>query len=432
MVLLDSASARWGGGNAVARFAEDWNDLDRDLPPAPVMERLDRAAGSRRARLARMNLLLDARKDADAPLSGATREAVLALAAEGNTDAQLAAYDDLVARKQVPEAVAMLRRAAAQDDADAMERLAYRMIGAAGVPRDRAGGLAADAQGRGGGDSVAMRWMGWYAGGQRQWKEAEAWQLSAMSYDNWRAMVDLLETYQRPGATAPTPERYKEMYETLVKYVDQPEARRSYAAYLVKAPAKDAARARALLEQDARAGDARSALLLGEWMLDGKFGKADATAAMAWINAAMVRAPTPSTRSPTTCITDSARRRRAIARSRTKRDLVAKGHDGARNNLAWWLCNERGSGVCARRHEGSQSCARSTRQGSTPGPLDHPGGMRGATACSPAEAVAHQVEVAKSGPRTRRSSIPTARQSGSPSYRESKPFVESRATELTD
>ena len=339
LVLLDSASTRWPNGNALSRFTEDWLRMESTAPPGAVMERLQRAAaaGSRRAQIAHMRALV-AGNDASRPLDKTASAAVMELAAAGYGPAQVRAYLDLLARKQEPAAIAMLRKAADGGDADAQERLAERMLLGQGMPRDRSGALAlmrkaADS------DPLAMQWMGQYSAGHRAWDEAEAWFFSGLLYDNWRALVALLEMYQTPDGKKATPERIKQLYEALVAGVDEPEVRRSYATYLSRAPGIDRPRARSLLEQDAKAGDMISTHMLGRWLVQGKLGAPDSKAGMKLLEASMATRDSDAIDAFANFLYYDQRTPHARARAfEVERDLIGKGYKPAMNTRAWWLC----------------------------------------------------------------------------------------------
>jgi TPR repeat protein len=431
MVLLDSAEKRWRG-NAIARFAEDWLRLDAGKLPSEVLARLDRAslAGEQRAAVARLRALSDG-ADFDKPLPKELVAAADALVASNYGPAFTVLSDDRLARKDTPGAIALLRRAADNGDADAMERYASRLLQGEGVPRDRAAGIALMRAAGQAGDSVAMRWMGGYSETQKRWPEAESWYMSSALQGNWRGALDLVQFYQWPESGADDA-RVRKLYDLWLTAYDRAEFRRAYSAYLSKKPARDAARARALLLQDAEAGDVESQFLLGRGLIEGLYGKPEPDAGMAWVNKSLARSDGAMQSAWAHYLYYKQRTPAARARAfEISRDLVAKDYEPAINNFAWWLCSAEDASL-RRPVEGMAIVAKlgdATKL--DPGTLDTLAVCEAATGKF-ADAVAHQAlvvdEVEAFPPRMgverfqRRLAL----------YRQGKPFIEARTDEVLD
>ena len=339
MTLLDAAEKRWPG-NAYARFAEQMLDNGTEVPKE-VVERLDRSAraGSRRA----MTAWALAQAVALGDSTELPPDVLARMRARGDKD--IAAAHSLLAvhyRDKDPLAAGeWLRRGAASGNADLLERHGRAQFYGRYGKRDQAAGIETMRAAALAGDDYAMYWLGMVARQRKQWAEANHWYTSALDYDNEDALVALLEMYWKPheGVSPPPAELLKRYQKIDAAKYDKADFRRSYARYLMlHAEPRDPQKAKALLLVDAEKGDARAQFQLGLWFLQGRFGAKDPKQGMHWIDKAIAKENE---------VRDSwanylyyfdrstEARKRAFA---IERELVAADEDGARNNLAWWLC----------------------------------------------------------------------------------------------
>lgn len=339
MVLLDSAEARWRGGNALGQFAEQWLDLDKTPLPAQVMLRLEKS-GSTRASSARLRALLRLAKDDK--LSPSSLALAASLAQAGIPFARMALADHYFASGDATQAAEWLRKGAEAGDGDASERYAEELLYGEHRARDEKAGAAWMAKAAASGDAQAMRWMGNYSERMGKWHDAEGWYLSAVAYEDWRGLLALAEFYSKPHeGVGPGPARALELFDKLDSMFDTASIRRSFAAFLISdTKQRDLPRARSLLLKDAQAGDAESQYALGMALLEGQLGKAEPQAGLDWVNKALVRDEGK--------LNDGFayylfyRQGSVEARQRAlkiERAVVEKNrYVPAMNNLAWWLC----------------------------------------------------------------------------------------------
>lgn len=348
LTLVDAAERRWGGGNALAQFAEQ---LGFDQPlPAQLMERLARAAtaGGGRAGMARLNSLTSGQKGNK--LSGAALAAALSLAEQGFADARIAAYRHFREVGEVPRAMAYLRAAAESGHADGMERYATELMLGEHVPRDLPAGRALMLKAANAADWAAMEFVGDEAFRAKRWAEAEAWYASGASDGDDDAVAGLLRVYeeQRPGL-AKGPADALAIYEGIAA-ISEPRYRRMYADFLLhKAQKRNPAKARELLEGDAAKGDRQSKFALARAMILGEFGKPDVAAGFEMIEKAMAEDESGE-------VADALayflyyKQRTPEARKRAldiERALAKRNYPPGLNNLAWWLCTSADKSVHA-------------------------------------------------------------------------------------
>jgi TPR repeat protein len=339
LVLLDAADKRWPG-NAYAAFAEQWGQMSKAQAPAKVMARLEVDAGKGSLRAAAIHMHLLSRDRKDSKLEPRELAVATALADAGNRAGREFLYLHYKAVGDETATLRALERGVAAGDSSAKERLGRRLFQGKDLvaQASRAESLMRTAAHAG--STEAMLWMGGISRAREQWKEAEAWFQSAVLFEEDDALDGLLELYSKPRpGLAKGPKEAMQLFVVLEPKLDKPEFRRSFAAFLQQAPEpRDLERARKLLEVDAQKGDEQSQYLLGIGLLRGKFGKADPTAGMAWIEKAMASGPDAKDAYAHHLYY---RDRSAEARARAlaiERKLVGDKHDGAMNNLAWWLC----------------------------------------------------------------------------------------------
>jgi TPR repeat protein len=345
MKLLDATELRWPG-YATARFAEDWSFVDKGELPAPVMQRLVAAgaAGNVRALHARAQALLDVRTG-DGRYPAPILDALKAAGNAGDGWASLLVAYDYIQTENPEAAVEWLGRGAGHGDAAAGFMLGMSLLDGSGVDRDVAAGMARIARAAADGDDDAMRFMGMVEANHERWAAAESWLISSAIHNNLDGMLALAELYSEPHpGLSPAPGRARQLYESSLE-PGKGEARRAFALALLRFEPRDPARARQLLEQDANAGDAQSAALLGRALMRGDLGKADLAAGEAWFAKAIAADPEAADTLAHRLyygVRTTEARKRALDLERT---LADKEEEAAYNNLAWWLCTSEDAAV---------------------------------------------------------------------------------------
>ena len=341
MVMLDAAEKRLPG-RAVAHFADLWNEIDssHDLPK-PALERLQRAAtaGNRQAQASLFRIALRARAEDEQKLTPEALALAEGLAGAGSGDAAFMLYLHYDAVGNGARANEWLRRGAEGGHANDMLAWGYRLIEGKDVTRDVGAGVEWLRRAALAGSTMAMEFAGHRAERGEHWLEAEHWFDSCILYNDEDCLLASAELHAvpRPGIEF-VADKTPKLYDILHKHYDTPAVRRAHAAYLLKGATPDAARARALLEVDAKAGDAQSQVLLATYLMRGKLGPVDQKAGEEWMKKAMAadkdagdafahylyyRVRTPQARA------------RAVA---IEQDMMAQGSKPAANNVAWWLC----------------------------------------------------------------------------------------------
>lgn len=235
-----------------------------------------------------------------------------------------------------PEAAAFRRRAAAAGDASSERALAVERLSTNAADVEALAMLrdAADA-----GDAGAARALAYREVLAKNYASARAWLLGAIVRADVDAMLMLagLQENGLPGVGSVDDAR--STYESLAAEV--PAAKRSLASMLLdgRGVAKDAARARRLLEEGAAANDVMSQVMLAGGLATGRFGKTDADAARRWFEKAAASGDAAAksqygmwlARTATT----PAEQVRSIG---LLREAAAGGDLSATNGLAWTLC----------------------------------------------------------------------------------------------
>ena len=341
MVMLDAAEKRLPG-RAVSYFADLWNELDSDHDlPKPALERLQRAAaaGNRPAQASLFGIALRARAEDEEKLTADALALAEGLARAGSGDAAFMLYLHYDAIGDAARASEWVRRGAEGGHANDMLAWGYRLIEGKHVARDVGAGVDWLRRAALAGSTMAMEFTGHRAERGEHWLEAEQWFDSCILYNDEDCLLASAELHAvpHPGIEF-VADRSSSLFGILHEHHDSPEVRRAHAAYLLKGDKPDAARARSLLEVDAKAGDAQSQALLATYLMRGKLGPADQKAGEAWMKKAMAtdkdagdayahylyyRVRTPQARA------------RAVA---IEQDMIAQGSKPAANNVAWWLC----------------------------------------------------------------------------------------------
>lgn len=350
--LLDAADARWADNGGSMLFAGMQLGMEKDGISEVALKRLSRSAGDETGQgdLLRVlaELMRDQRGDGLVDLS-TEQKAVLSRPSSNGTGVgfvTLAEYHG--ARDDKVEAAQALRRAAESGNPAAQRAEGLRIMresGDAGRTRWRPW-LVQAAEG---GDPLAMRLLAAEALEAGRTKEAVLWLLAGADQYDSEALFDyaLLIVTGEEGLPA-TPEHGVRILESLL-HDDKlaPQARRELARLALegRGMARDPARARAWLIDDAERGDNEAQMALFSFHLDRKNGQFDETEAMRWADRA-TSGDAPEAKSVYGAWlverADAVRRSRGLAMLRDA--LKSAGPDeqiGVSNQLAWPLCVSR-------------------------------------------------------------------------------------------
>lgn len=283
--LLDAASARWPGQDAIIEYTGLWDEAETAPRPDWLATRLEAAVASGDAR-ARLFWLAD-RLDAEgATLTDADR-AFLAqpqVNTLGEGFGLLAAYaenagDSASVRR-------WLERAADAGHPGLGGVYAFTLLDEAGdeaarrALRPRFEAAAHD------GHASSARYLSALAQQAGDWKAAHDWLLGPASAGNVDAIFDLATIIEedREGFPSDLP-RALRTYEALASENDSAEARRRLARLALGDYGLEAGpdEARAWLLADAERGDAESQAQLGLYLLRGEFGDPDQAEAERWL-----------------------------------------------------------------------------------------------------------------------------------------------------
>jgi TPR repeat protein len=342
--LLDGADRHWRQGEAIAEFSRIWQEIHaRDDPmPAPLLQRLQQArvAGNRYPQ----RLLIDHKLAVkDKPVLDAEDIAFLSEPAEnplGSGFAKLADYYETIG--DTAQMLKWMIKAAGAGSAGAQARYGYALYnGQYGLAKDEARARQVLANGAHGGAINAMGYLGYLAGLEGRWSDAENWQLAAIADNDQDALFDVADLYEhdRPGVNGKL-DRAVAIYRSL-DVEGSARARRKLAtlAFDGRGMARDPQQALLWLRADADKDDATSQIQLAWVYFDGTAGKPDEAEGVRWMERALA---TGNENAPVTYAywlyyrkASPAARERAFALW-TQGD--ADGNTGARNGLAWALC----------------------------------------------------------------------------------------------
>lgn len=238
---------------------------------------------------------------------------------------------------------AYLKQAAAADNPEALRVLAYRLREAQGSAPPSAEALALFERAANAGDAGAMLYrslLAWMEGSPRR---AEDWVLPAAWANNPDALLFLAGLWSAGYENmSETPEQAVKIYENLMTVEGYgARARRALAQLALegKGVEKNPQRARALLMQDAEAGDAESQGLLGSALLSGRFGNSEEAAGREWMERAVAGGSTDAMGSYGSWLINEGTRpgdpEKGLMLSRKAADL---GSESGLNNAAWYLC----------------------------------------------------------------------------------------------
>lgn len=290
MQLVDAANGQWDAGRADVAFARMYRMLAAGPVPGVVIKRLEAlsAGGDGLATVLLAHEALDAKDSRGLPK--ALEPALEAAARGGSVSAMRTLGIELDAAGEEARALPWLRMAAEAGDASSQEILGRKLYFGNGVARDREMAVRLWREAAHGGDTAAMRHSAVEAELREAWREAFEWYASAsmLGDDEGTLAAAALLQEGRPGLDG-GPERAMKIYDGMQGGRQQAEARRRMAQMYIEGTgvARDLARARALMEQDAARDDRRSQVMLGLMLLDGQLGEPDAAAGKQWLERAM-------------------------------------------------------------------------------------------------------------------------------------------------
>jgi TPR repeat protein len=339
--LLDAADKRWSRMGGTVAYASLWRD-NEDAPfPADLAARLARAeaAGNENATLLRLRQLLD---DADAPLDAKDIAFLERPSQNGRGEGFAMLADWAEARKDEAAQKRWSKRAAEAGNPFHQAEEGWRLAYDAAGPHDEAAGLRWFTRAAEGGSAYAGLMLSYEAQESNDGAAAEHWLLDGVvNAQDQGSALELAQIYERklPGVSG-DPARAAEIYEAL-SVGDSAEARRRLAMMAMTGSngPKNPARARALLEPDAKAGDHASESLLGLSLLEGMLGPVDEAEGERWVQRALAGGDKTTSASYGHWLfykkrTDAARAK-AIDVWRTG---MRNKDSGAANNLAWAYC----------------------------------------------------------------------------------------------
>ena len=341
--LLDDADRHWQGGGAIEQFTRILLDMDdRASLPAPLVERLERAAaqGNHFWKWLQIEQAFEANPkgplDADqiAFLSDPARNEL------GEGEAELS--DRYDAQGDTPQMLAWMRKAAEAGSAGAQARYGYALdAGDYGLTRDHAAARQMLARASHGGANDAMRHLALWAEREGRWSEAEKWQLAAAAAGDVDALIGLAELYvdERPGVSgnlAQGVDTYREL-----DRVGYARGRRALARLALEGRGmpKDPGKAKAWLLADARKGDVESERQLAQAYFDGDFGAVDEAEGVRWMEQAIGAGSANAMNNLASWLYN----RNASPQARKRAvELWLKGdasdNETSRNDYAWALC----------------------------------------------------------------------------------------------
>ncbi|AXK71153.1 sel1 repeat family protein [Lysobacter sp. TY2-98] len=234
-----------------------------------------------------------------------------------------------------PEADALRARAAEAGDPESKRIVALQRIGTPGAA-DASLAMLRDAAL--GGDDFAARMMAAQDMADGRYESASNWLLGSVIHGDVDAALSLASLQEQDvpgvGTVADAASTYEELSGTV------PAARRALASLLIdgRGVAKDAARARRLLLQDAERDDASSQMQLARAYLQGSFGREDASSAESWMKKAVATGDVDAKAAYGSWLLSqpgASARERGMA---LLHEADAAGSMAATNDLAWRLC----------------------------------------------------------------------------------------------
>lgn len=348
--LLDAADARWADNGASMLFAMMQLVMEKDGISEAALQRLRRSARKEPGQGDVVRVLAEMARDLRRDLP-ADQQAVLTRPSNNGSGvgfATLTEYHE--ARGETAQAADARQRAAEHGNAAAQRMVGLRILQAEGEP-GRARWRPWLVRAAEGGDVLAMRVLAAEAQEAGRTRDAIGWLLAGADqydegalFDYARAIVTATDGKGLPA----TPEHAVRILESLADDGEVAAKARRLLAQLAlegRGMARDPARARAWLIDDAGRGDVDAQMALFAFHLDGNSGQVDEAEAMRWADRATA-GDAPGARSTYGAWlvgrSDAGQRSRGLAMLRE----VVRGADAARrigasNELAWPLCVSR-------------------------------------------------------------------------------------------
>jgi hypothetical protein len=289
--LRAAAARRWPGGHADVQFAQQWLTAHDGPPDARVLAILRRAeaAGNADATLTRMERLTYG-KDKP-PLAPEDLERLAAPAANsvGTGERELSYYPDALDHQG--KATEGAARAAGHREPAAQAGLAWRLLYGPKEGRDTARGMALLEEAAQGGNAYAARMLASRKIDQGDWKAAEGWLVGAAGGGDAPSIMMLASIYETDHPGVPGKPAWSiQAYQAFAGGDDDlaPQARRRLSAMMLegKGLPRDVEKAKALLLEDAGKGNLESQWMLGTGLYEGRFGGADVTGGIGWLQRA--------------------------------------------------------------------------------------------------------------------------------------------------
>ena len=342
--MLDAADKRAVHRWASVAFAELQAALHPGKPLAPFLrQRLQaaHAAGDPTARVT--EVMMDLQREDDAYALTAADEALLSDPAHNGNGEGLLNLVEWYRTRDKAKSDAYLKGAAEANNPDASRMLALRLRDAEGNKPARPETMAWLDKAAHGGDASAMYYLAWRAYAAGNPRRAEDWLMVAGMNGDISAQFFLADIWSEGyEGMSGDPARAVAVLEFLAKLDGHgPRARRSLASLSLRGVGmpKDAARARALLLQDAEKDDLDSQVMLGSLLLGDSLGGKDEVAARKWLERAIAAGSVDAMNQYGLWLhndgKDAADRARGVQLSR---QAAEKDDSGALNNLAWMLC----------------------------------------------------------------------------------------------
>lgn len=339
--LLDRADAHWSNLGASVAYVQLWYDLNDGQLPAPLAARLARAEAAGNENAAMMRLQATLAQDETARLDAKDIAFLERRSQNGRGEGFGMLADWAEAKKDDAAHARWAQQAADAGHADYQAKEAWRLAHADAGPHDEAAAMRLFAQAAHGGSAFAGRMLSYKAQAANDGKTAEHWLLDGvMTAGDRGAAIDLALLYERkmPGASK---DGNADAVFKAMELDGAADGRRDLAMLFMVGGStpKDPARARALLETDARAGDHASEGVLGLALLRGKLGPVDEAEGTRWVERALAGGAKEVSADYGQWLfhtkgTDASRAKAAQVWGKAARNK----EEGAANNLAWAYC----------------------------------------------------------------------------------------------
>ena len=342
--LLDAADRQMAQHKAVVEYTDLYTAVhpDKDLPPF-LRQRLQAARDAGNAAAAIILITADMRAKGKSFVLSSADEAQLADPANNGTGRGFLVLSQWYEDRDKAKSEDFLKRAASAGDPTALRHLAMQLRRAQGSAPPTAEALQWFEKAANGGDTFAMYYRGLIDVQEGKPSNAEHWLIPAIVQGDEDALFFLADLWAAGHAgMSGTPERAVSMLESLTTSDEYgARARRELAslAMLGRGMPKNPERARALLTQDAQAGDVKSQIDLGVALLYGRIGHGEQASGRKWMERAMAAHSDDAMAAFGSWLyyqgTGPGDRARGLALSRKAAD---RDDTTAINNVAWYLC----------------------------------------------------------------------------------------------